>query len=167
MGMFSGWLDNFALRQFRQDRSGRSVFVPFSHRPGYYIEATDEARFKALVKMYGLAAALINVVGSTAALAFTQALVFEEHSSPLKSKIETGLVAYSISAILLYLLPALLLWKVYKGVITGLCSSLTTVGQESVRQIKPSARLFSAVPILILIAIPILIGGLVLLLSRR
>jgi hypothetical protein len=170
MGMFSQWLDNLAQRQFRKDDVGRSVFVPFGpRRPGYYVENPDADKIKVLVKIYALAGALINVVGSTATLAFTQSLVFDERSMPLRRKIEFGFAVYSIAALFLYVFPALLLWRVYGGLIKDLCSSLATAGPDSVRQMRPSSNNFPTAPLLVLIAISILILGMVLLfaVSRR
>jgi len=170
MGIFSQWLDNLAQRQFRKDGAGRSVFAPFGlRRPGYYVESSDADKIKPLVKMYALASALINVVGSLATLAFTQALVFDERSMPLRKKLEFGFTVYSIAGLLIYVFPALLLWRVYRGLITDLCSSLPTVEPDSLRQMKRSSNNFPAAPLLVLIAISILILGIVLVfaVSRR
>ena len=95
-----------------------------------------------LVKIYGLAAVLINLAGSTASIAFSQALTFEERSAPLASKLRLGLIVYAISAFVLYIGPALLLWSVYRREVAGLCSSLDPVDPAAVRLIAPptSAR---------------------------
>jgi hypothetical protein len=170
MGMFSGVLDHLARYRFLTDSSGRLAVFPFgSRRPGYYVDAADETKIKALVKIYVVAAALINVVGSVAALGFTQALVADERSAPLRSQLEFGLVVYVISALLLYLLPALLLWKVYKGAVTEVCSSLTAVESDSVREMKPLPTPFPAVLILISAGAFVLLVGvaLMLLVSHR
>jgi len=169
MGMSSGVLDHLARNRFMSDSSGRLAVFPFgSRRPGYYVDAADESQIKALVKIYVVAAALINVVGSVAALGFTQALVFDDRPAPLRSRLEFGLVIYAISALLLYLLPALLLWKVYKRAVTEVCSSLTAVGPESVREMRPSPTPFPAVFIMLSAgAIVLLVGvALMLLVSR-
>jgi hypothetical protein len=70
---------------------------------------------------------------------FTQSLLTDEHTSPLRRKLELGFTVYSISAVFLYILPALLLWKTYQGLVQRLCSLLATVGSESVRQMQPPA----------------------------
>ena len=141
MGMLSGIFDNFAKGQFANDENGRIVFLPRgSRRPGYYVGTPDESRFKSLVKIYGVAAMLINLVGSTASIACTQALTFDEHSAPLATKLKFGLVVYIISAAFLCISPALLLWNVYRKEVAALCSSLDIVDPASVRLTCPSSN---------------------------
>ena len=99
-------LNTFADRQFAKDENGRVVFLPRGpHRLGYYVGASDESKFKSLVKLYGIAAVLINMAGSTASFGFTQALIFEERSAPLARKLKVSLIAYAISAFFLYIGP--------------------------------------------------------------
>jgi hypothetical protein len=142
MGLFSEVLDNLTKGRFGKDESGRIVFLPFGpRRPGYYVDAADEYKITSLVKIYAVAGALINLVGSVAAFALSQALLFDHRSGPLLKKLETSIAVYSICAVLLYIAPALILWNVYRGVMAGLCSSLATVGPESVRPIKRSSRI--------------------------
>ncbi len=137
MGMFSEWLDNNAQRYFGKDEGGRLAFFPYGwRRPGYYVEASDENKIKALVTIYVVAVALVNLVGSTASIAVTDALVIGERV-PLVEKLEFGLIVYAISAALFYALPALLLWKLYRGLLARLCSPLTTVGPGSIRGLQP------------------------------
>ena len=139
MGMFHEWLDCAAQRSFGQDASGRSAFFPYGWRkPGYYVEAGDVSKIKSLVKLYALAAALINLVGSTAALAFTEALIADEQSSPLRRKLELGLSVYAIAGLLSYILPLLLLWRVYRDLVASLCSPLTPVGAETIHPMQSS-----------------------------
>lgn len=165
MGMFSGVLDHLARGRFMNDPSGRLAFFPFgSRRPGYYVDAADESKIKAPVKIYVVAGALINLLGTVAAIWFAQALVSDERSEPLKSKLELGLVVYVISALLLYVLPALLLWKVYKGAVTEVCSSLTAVEPQSVGEMRPSPTRFPTVFILIAAGAFVLLLGVALLL---
>lgn len=135
-----GMLDNLADRQFAKDESGRLVFLPRGpRRPGFVVASTDEQKVKSLVKIYVLAAMLINLTGSLASIAFTQALTFDERSAPLAYKLKFGLVVYAISASLLYVGPTLMLWNVYRGVVDGLCSSLTTVDPASLRLMRQPA----------------------------
>jgi hypothetical protein len=87
-----GTWDKFAHRQFAKDESGRLVFLPRGpHRPAYFIDSSDENKLKSLVKVYGVAAAIINLTGSMASLAFTQALAFDERSAPLAYKLKLAL----------------------------------------------------------------------------
>jgi len=138
MGVLSGILNSFAESQFAKDESGRVVFLPRGpRRLGYYV-GSDESRFKPVVKMYGLAATLINLTGSTASFAFLQALTFDQRSGTLASRLRFALVVYAISATILYIGPALLLWSVYRGVVTDLCSSLPTVEPGSVSLVNPA-----------------------------
>ncbi len=129
-----GMWDNFADRQFAKDESGKLVFLPRGpRRPAYFVDSTDEYKIKSLVKVYLVAAMIINLTGSVASIAVTQSLTFDERSAPLAYKLKFWLVVYAISATLLYIGPALLLWNVYRGVVDGLCSGLTSVDRASVR----------------------------------
>jgi hypothetical protein len=142
MELFSDVLDNLIRGRFGKDEAGRLVFLPFGpRRPGYYIDAGDEYKITSLVKIYAVAGALINLVGSVAAFALYQALLFDHRSGPLLKKLETSIVVYSICAVLLYIAPALILWNVYRGVMAGLCSSLAAVGPGSIHPINSSSRL--------------------------
>jgi hypothetical protein len=166
MGMFSRWLDSLAQQQFRIDTGGRFVFVPFGpRRTGYYVEAGDEPKLKALVTMYFLARSLVYLLGSTATFMFTQSLLSDERTSPLRRKLELGFTVYSISAVFLYLLPALLLWKTYRGLVERLCSLLVTVGSESVRQMQPPATDLRTRTLLVFMGVSVLILAVVLVLA--
>ena len=167
MGMFSGWLDGIAQRQFGKDEAGRVAFFPYGwRRSGYFVEAPDESKITALVKMYAVASALINLLGSMTAYALTQSLIFDQHSIPLRRKLELALSVYSISALILFILPALLLWKVYRGLVAGLCSPLPAVGPESVRQIKPPTAVRAQL-VLVGFGTAILVLGILLALTAR
>ena len=162
MGVFAGILESFAERQFARDESGRVVFLPRgARRTGYYVAGSDESKFKSLVKVYGAGAALINLTGSMASLAFTQALTFDDHSAPLASKLRFGLVVYLISASLLYLGPALILRSVYRGLVAGLCSPLPAVDPASLRLTWPPSNQHRNRRIVIVAAILILALGVV------
>jgi hypothetical protein len=102
-----GMLDNFADRQFAKDESGRLVFLPRGRRhAGYFIDAADEPKIKSLVKIYGVAAMVVNLTGSMASIAFAQMLTFDERTTSLTHKLKFGLVVYPISLALLYIGPA-------------------------------------------------------------
>jgi hypothetical protein len=157
MGIFSGLLENFAERQFAKDDSGRLVFLPRgARRTGYFVADTDESKFKSLVKVYGVAGALINLTGSVASLAFTQALTFDDRYSPPASRLKFGLIAYAISSMLLYIGPALIFWNVYRGVLAGLCSPLTAVDPSSLHLAQPASNQRRVAVILILVVAIIL-----------
>jgi hypothetical protein len=168
MGLFSGWLDGQADRYFGKDAGGRLAFFPFGWRKaGYYIEASDENKIKALLTVYFLAAALLNLVGSTASIAVTDGLVIGDSGRSLAGKLEFGLIVYAISAAFFYALPGLLLWKVYRGFLARVCSSLATVGAESIRPLKPSSNQRRAVALIVLTAVLLATIGMLLLVHRR
>lgn len=102
-----------------------------------------------------------------AALAFTQALMFDERSTPLGRKLEFGLSVYAIAGLLLYILPALLLWKVYRGLVTGLCSPLTAVGPDSGYRFQPPARRIAPIVFLVLAGVLFLFLGILAAISSR
>lgn len=160
MGMFSGWIDQAIALRFRKDASGRLVFLPFGPRkPGYYADApSDEPKLKSLVKMYTVAAALINLMGSLGSYAITQATVVHNRSVPLAKELENALAAYSISVLVLLILPAWLLWKTYRGLIKELCASLSPVGPESIREMEKPSLPFRRR--LIIISVGLMIVGL-------
>jgi len=96
---------------------------------------------------------------------FTQSLLSDERTSPLRTKLELGFTVYSISAVFLYILPALLLWETYRGLVERLCSVLATVGSESVRQMQPPARNLRTRALLVFMGVSILILAVVLVLA--
>jgi len=163
-----GMWDKFADRQFAKDENGRLVFLPRGrHRPAYFVDSSDESKLKSVVKVYGVAAAIINLTGSMASLAFTQALTFDERSAPLAYKLRFGLVVYAISSALLYIGPALLLWNVYRRVLDGLCSSLTTVDPASLQLARLPSTSYQAVAILLLTGLLLLTLGIFFAISYR
>ena len=155
-----GMWDNLADRQFAKDESGKLVFLPRGpRRAGYFVDATDEQKVKSLVKIYVVAAALINVMGSTASIVTAQMLAWDDRCASLAQKLKFGLVIYAISATLFYIGPGLLLWNVYRRAVDGLSSSLTTADPASLRlmPLVPASRR----AMLILLAVGLLILGLV------
>jgi hypothetical protein len=168
MATSPGMLDTFAARQFAKDESGRLVFLPRGGRhTGYYISDSDESKFKSLVKVYGLGGMLINLTGSTASIALTLALVIDDRSEPLASRLRFGIVLYLICAVLLYLGPALIFWNMYRGVLARLCSSLTAVEPTVLRLTPlPSNQRRSAI-ILVVLALLIFVLILGVLISYR
>lgn len=168
MGVFSEWFDGLAERQFGKDKAGRLAFFPHGWRkPGYYVDGSNEYTVKALVKMYAIAAALVNLTGSLAAYGFTQAILFDEQRSPLRRKLEVGLSVYAIAGLLLYILPAVLLWKVYKGLLAGICSPLTGVGSESISHRQQASSQLRTMAILAFAGLLILAIGVFVAVSYR
>jgi hypothetical protein len=139
MGMISEWIDQATALRFRKDASGRLVFVPFGPRKdGYYVDAaSDEQKIRSLVKLYTVASALINLVGSVGSYTFAQALMFDrDRSVPLAKQLETFIAVYAITVLVVYILPAWALWKTYRGLIPDLCASLSAVGPEQIRRME-------------------------------
>jgi len=167
MGMFSGVLDHLARNRFMSDSSGRLAVFPFgSRRPGYYVDAPDESKIKSLVKLYVVAAALVNLVGSLSCYLLAQTQI--DRSCSLTLQFERSAGVYAISAIFLLILPAVALWSVYKGAVAEACASLTAVGPESVGEMKPPPNQFRTVLILVSVgSFVLLIGAALLLLVGR
>jgi hypothetical protein len=138
--MFSGALDHLARGRFMSDSTGRLAVFPFGARkPGYYVEATDESKIKSLVKMYVVAGALVNLVGSLSSYALAQTQIVDYRACSMTTQIERFVGAYAICMLFFLILPALALWSVYKGAVGEVCSSLTAVGPDSVREMKPAS----------------------------
>ena len=168
MGMFSEWLDSLAQRQFGKDEGGRLAFFPNGWRkPGYYVEGSDATKVSAVIKIYAIAAALINLTGTLAAYGFTQAILFDEHRSPLQRKIEVGLSVYAVAALFLYIFPALLLWKVYKGLLAGICSPLTAVDPRSISHAERSSSQRRTAAILVCVGLLMITIGVFIAVSYR
>lgn len=129
-----GFGDNLTNRQFARDESERLVFLPRGRRrAGYIVDGADETKIRSLVKVYFVAATLINIIGTTASVGFAQLLAFDQPSLPLTHEIGRFVVVYAISSALLYVGPALLLWNVYRRVTESLCASMTSVNPSSLR----------------------------------
>ena len=160
-----GILDNLADRHFATVESGRLVVLPRGpKRPGYFVDSADENKIRSLVKIYVVAALLIQGIGSTASIAITQSLAFDRHSATLAHQLKVGLVVYAIASTLLYFGPAVLLWNVYRRAVDGICSSLTSVDRASVR-LEPlrSARPWRV--LLALLAVLLVVMGAILALA--
>jgi hypothetical protein len=168
MGMFSRWLDGAAQRHFAKDEGGRTVFLPRGQRHlCYYIDAADESRLKSLVKIYAIAAALINLTGSMASLGFTQALTFD-HGYARPEKMKFVLVVYLICSALFYIGPVLILWKVYRDALTALCAPLAVADSASLKFLpKDSGRLLLVVMLVAGILILLALGLFFLMLRRH
>ena len=97
-GIVMGIFDNLADRHFAKDDGGRLAFLPRGpRRPAYFVDSTDADKIKSLVKIYFVASALINMIGSAAAIAITDSIAFAEHSASLAHKLKLGAVVYAIS----------------------------------------------------------------------
>jgi hypothetical protein len=164
--VFSRWLDVAAQRQFVKDASGRTLFFPrgLPHRC-YYVEAADESRLKSLLKMYAIAAALINLTGSMASLGLTEALAFD-HGHALPEKIKFALAVYLICSLLFFIGPLLILWRVYRDALVDWCAPLTVAHLASLRPVPTNSNSVRIWFVLLGAAL-ILLGLIVFLLAAR
>jgi hypothetical protein len=166
MGMFSRWLDRAAQRHFAKDQSGRMIFLPRGRRHScYYVDVADESRIKPLVKMYAIASPLINFIGAMASIGFTEALTFD-HDYAQPKKLKLVLIVYLICMALFSTGPALILWRAYTDVATGLCASLTVVDPASLRFVKMDTGRVWMVLVLLGGAMVLLALGLLFLMPR-
>jgi hypothetical protein len=131
MGTFSQWLDGTA-QHFGEDPNGRMAFLPRGRRHFcYYIDVADESRLKAVVRIYTIAAALINAVGSVASFALTEALTFGHGSS--YEKYELFFFVYLICSTLFFFGPAAILKRIYRNEVSKLCAPLPVADPTSLR----------------------------------
>jgi hypothetical protein len=116
---------------FRKDRSGRLVFIPFSlKRKCYFVDSkSDEEKIRALVKMYRSATTLITFLTSPCLL--VPGLILEDYAG-LTPRGHRLMIAFGIPLFFWLILMALLwmLWSLYKGAIPSLTSSLIEVGPD-------------------------------------
>jgi hypothetical protein len=137
MGMFSAWVGQLVDARCRKDLSGRLVFLPYGRRrAGYYLDcASDYQKVKSLVAIYAVASALFQVLGSTSSLVIVLGASSDRPGS-LAGKLEFALIIYIISAFTFQWLPMLLLWRLYRGLLPDLCSSLQEAGPESMGNLQ-------------------------------
>jgi hypothetical protein len=148
--MFSAWVGQLVDARCRKDLSGRLVFLPYGRRrAGYYLDcASDYQKVKALVAIYAVASALFQVLGSTSSLVVVLGASSDRPGS-LAGKLEFALIIYIISAFTFQWLPMLgsvltelrhypmlLLWRLYRGLLPDLCSSLQEAGPESMGNLQ-------------------------------
>ena len=170
MGMFSGLVGQRVDAQFRKNQSGQLAFLPFGpRRAGYYVDsASADQKIKPVLSIYAAAALLIQVLGSTTSYIIAQAITFPGHPGSLRGRLEVALIVYLFSAVIFWLLPAWLLWKLNRDLVRGLCSSLTQVepgAMDTLRQLPSPSR--SRELILVVLGFLVLGLALVLVSSRR
>jgi len=138
MGTFSGRLFQLVDAQFRKDQSGRVVFLPYGPRKtGYYVETpSDDRKIKSFVAIYTAASLLFQVLGFLSSYLLMQAVIFPDRPTTRAGKLEVGLIVYGISALIFWFGPRWLLWKLYREVLPGVCSSLSEASPASTRDLE-------------------------------
>ena len=141
---FSKLMDYAVDSQFRKDRSGRLVFVPFSlKRKCYFVDSkSDEEKIRALVKMYRSAIQLISLLMYP--IIMFSGLILEDYAgvSPRELRMK---IAIGIPLFFWLVLGGLawMIWSLYKGAIPSFTSSLVEAGPDvkaELRTITPRPR---------------------------
>lgn len=137
MGMFSSWVGQLFDAGCRKDSAGRLVFLPYGRRgAGYYLDSSSNYQnVKALASMYAAASMLFQVLGSTGSLIIVMAATVDRRD-PLAFKLELALIVYTFSSFTFCWLPMLVIWRLYKSLLPGLCSSLEQVGPEAMGNLQ-------------------------------
>jgi hypothetical protein len=142
---FSKLMDYAVEAHFRKDRSGRLVFIPFGpKRKCYFVDSkSDEEKIRALVKMYRSATTLITFL--TYPSLFVPGLILEDYAG-LSPRGHRLAIAFGIPFFFWLVIIALqwMLWRLYKGAIPSLTSSLSEAGPDvrgQLREISPRPRL--------------------------
>jgi hypothetical protein len=163
MGVLSGWVGSLVETQFMKDQSGRVVFVPFNPaRPGYYVDtASDDKKIKSPMAMYTAARIFVEMLGSLCCLAFTQAVAFADPAEPVAHKVKVALVVYFITSLPFMIFPRWLLNKLYREMISGICSSLSEASAESMGNLQRTANRSRRIAILVLIGLALVLAGIV------
>src|SRR5882762_4046650 len=131
ISLFSRMMDYAVESHFGKDRSGRSVFIPFSRKGKcYFVDSkSDEEKIRALVKMFRSAVQLISFL--TYPSLFVPGLILEGYAG-LRPRGHRLAIAFGIPLFFWLILGALawMLWSLYKGAIPSFTSSLSEVGPE-------------------------------------
>ena len=167
--MLSGWIGQLVNAQFRKDQSGQLVFLPYGpRRAGYYVDsASDDQKIRPLLTVYLLASGMFQVVGLSSSYLLAQATIFPDHPTSKGGKMEVFLVVYFISTLIFWLVPTLLLWKVYRDLVPALCSSLHEVRPESMGKLDSIPNPFRRRALIVVAGCSVLLLGVILLLISR
>jgi hypothetical protein len=164
MGMFSGWIVQLVDSQFRKDQSGRQVFLPNGPgKAGYYVETTsDDQKIKPLIAVYTAASGLFQVVGFLSSFILMQAVIFPDRPITRAGKLEVGLIVYGISTLVFWLAPKWLLWKIYREMLPGVCSSLNEAKPESTLELQKTPNPLQHRMLIIFVGATLILGGILL-----
>jgi hypothetical protein len=159
--MFS-LLNRVADANFRQEPSGRLVFIPFTRRGKcYFVDSkADEEKIRAFVNMYRIPNTVMSLLISP--MVMIPGLILEDYGG-LTPRAHRLTIALGISGFfwLSLVASALMLWFVYKTMVPGLTASLSEVSPEIRAQlivISPQQRSLRRVAIVSLLAGLILLG---------
>jgi hypothetical protein len=118
------------------------------------------------VKMYAIASALINFIGSMASLGFTEALTLD-HGYLLPERLKLALAIYLVCSVVFFIGPALILWRVYRDAVNGLCASLAVADPSSLHLLPRNSGHIRMTILLLGAAFILIAVGLFLLTMRR
>jgi hypothetical protein len=123
---------------FRNDASGRLVFVP-STRKGkcYFVDSkSDEGKIRAYVKMFRSSVQFVSFLSYPSM--FLPGLFLDHYADIHPRDLRMG-IAFGIPLFFLLILSAVVwfLWHSYKGGMPALTASLTEVAPEVKAQLRP------------------------------
>jgi len=135
--MFSGVMDRAVDCQFRKDRSGRLVFIPFTLKGKcYFVDSkSDEEKLRGFVKLFRSTLTLISWLSFPSI--YIPGLILDDFAglTPRGHRLAIALgVPLFFWAILGVL--AFMLWFVYKGTVPNMTASLGEVGPELKGQLR-------------------------------
>jgi hypothetical protein len=148
--LFSKMMDAAVDQQFRKDRSGRLVFVPFSLKQNcYFVDSQSDAeKIRALVRMYRSAVQMISIL--TYPILIIPGLILEDYAG-LTPRGHRMRIALGIPLFFWLVLIVLLWlhWSLYKAAIPSLTASLAEVGPELKGQLRGISQRSWRVPLLV------------------
>jgi hypothetical protein len=139
--LFSKVIDGAVDRHFTKDRSGRTVFIPFTlKRKCYFVDSkSDEEKIRALVRMFQSAITVIPLV--TYPITAFPGLILEDYAG-LSPRGHRLTIALGIPLFLFVVLTLFMwmLWSLYKKAIPGLTASLSEVGPEVIGDLRRASQ---------------------------
>ena len=96
LSLFSKLIDYGVATQFRNDPSGRAVFLPYGPRKNaYFVDSkADEEKIRSFVKLYRSASTLVSWLGTIGIFVFDWCWTSYASAEPLRSR-ETALIVSS------------------------------------------------------------------------
>jgi hypothetical protein len=139
-GVIMSLMDRLVDAHFKQDASGRLVFIPFTQRGKcYFVDSkSDEEKVRAFVRMYRIPFTVISLLMTP--IVMVPALVLEDFGQ-LTPRVHRLTVALGISGFFWLSLVALevMIWVVYRATVPGLTGSLSEVGPEIKAQLQATS----------------------------
>ena len=161
MGTLAGWILQLVNGKFRKDQSGRVVFLPYGPRKaGYYIDAwADHKKIESLVAIYTASTGLFQVLGFLSSYLLAQAVIFPDRPVTRSGKMEVALIVYFISTLVFWFGPRWLLWKLYRAMIPGICSSLPQASPASTLELEATPNAWQRRMLIVFVGATIILGG--------